>query len=44
MSDAEFWRLTVHMLIAVSMLAGTGFLIVWLGARDFDQRYGRGRK
>jgi hypothetical protein len=44
MGDAEFWRLTVHMLVAVSMLGGTGFLIVWLSARDFDRRYGHGPK
>jgi len=24
--------------------AGVGFLIIWLGSRDFDRRYGRGPK
>jgi hypothetical protein len=44
MTEADFWRLTVHMLIAVSTLASTGFLIVWLSVRNFDRRYGRGPK
>ena len=39
MSDAAW--LTWGAPAVALLFAGAGFLVIWLGSRDFDRRYGR---
>lgn len=42
MTDAEFWSLTLRMIVGVALVGGGGLLYVWNESRKFDRRFGRG--